>query len=124
MDVPFSFNRSIRIGARQDRITGDSGALTGHELLRRSRVVRFLAKGLPDRRDGRQIRHSQRRLARTLLLLAGQGRRDHSDAAALRGDLALRLATSDRAGTAPLSEGRTVWVTSVSGRFSSKTPVI
>ena len=85
MDAPFSFNRSIRIGSRRDRITGDSGALTGRELLRRSRVVRFLANGLPDKRDGRRIRHSQRRLARTLLLLAGQGRREHSDAAALRG---------------------------------------
>ena len=73
MDAPFSFNRSIGIGSRRDRITGDSGALTGRELLGRSGVVRFLAKGLPDKRDGRRIRHSQRRLARTLLLLAGQG---------------------------------------------------
>ena len=105
MDAPFSFNRSIRIGSRRDRITGDSGALTGRELLRRSRVVRFLANGLPDKRDGRRIRHSQRRLARTLLLLAGQGRRDHSDATELRDDPALRLATGDRAGTAPLGKG-------------------
>ena len=104
MDAPFSFNRSVRIGSRRDRITGDSGALTGRELLRRSGVVRFLAKGLPDKRDGRRIRHSQRRLARTLLLLAGQGRREHSDATALRDDPALRLATGDRAGTAPLGK--------------------
>ena len=75
MDGPLSFNRSIRIGSREDRITGDSGALTGRELLRRSRVARFLAKGLPDKRDARRIRHSQRRLARTLLLLAGQAGR-------------------------------------------------
>ncbi len=105
MDAPFSFNRSIRIGSGRDRITGDSGALTGRELLRRSRVARFLAEGLPDKRDGRRIRHSQRRLARTLLLLAGQGRRDHGDATELRDDPALRLATGDRAGTAPLGEG-------------------
>ena len=68
-------------------------------------VARFLAKRLPDKRDGRRIRHSQRRLARTLLLLAGQGRREHSDATALRDDPALRLATGDRAGTAPLGKG-------------------
>ena len=104
MDAPFSFNRSIRIGSRRDRITGDSGVLAGRELLRRSRVVRFLAKRLPDKRDGRRIRHSQRRLARTLLLLAGQGRREHSDATELRDDPALRLATGDRAGTAPLGK--------------------
>ena len=104
MDAPFSFNRSIRIRSRRDRITGDSGALTGRELLGRSRVVRFLAKRLPDMRDGRRIRHSQKRLARTLLLLAGQGRREHSDATELRDDPALRLATSDRAGTAPMGK--------------------
>ena len=104
MDAPFSFNRSIRIGSRRDRITGDSGALTGRELLGRSRVVRFLAKRLPDKRDGRRIRHSQKRLARTLLLLAGQGRREHGDATELRDDPALRLATGDRAGTAPLGK--------------------
>ena len=43
-DAPFSFNRSIRIGSRRERITGDSGALTGCELPRRSKVLRFLAK--------------------------------------------------------------------------------
>ncbi len=107
MDAPFSFNRSVRISSRRDRITGDSGALTGRELLMRSGVVRFLAKGLPDKRDGRRIRHSQRRLARTLLLLAGQGRREHSDATELRDDPALRLATGDRAGTAPLGKAGT-----------------
>ena len=105
MDAPFGFNRSIRIGSREDRITGDSGALTGRELLGRSRVARFLAKRLPDGRDMRRIRHSPRRVVRTLLLLAGQGRRDHSDAGKLGDDPALRLATSDRAGTAPLGEG-------------------
>ena len=67
-------------------------------------MVRFLAKRLPDKRDGRRIRHSQKRLARTLLLLAGQGRREHSDATELRDDPALRLATGDRAGTAPLGK--------------------
>ena len=71
MVAPFRFNRSIRIGSLRDRITGDSGALTGRELLGRSRVARFLAERLPDKREARRIRHSQRRLARTLLLLAG-----------------------------------------------------
>ena len=50
VDAPFSFNRSIRMGSRTDWITGDSGALTGCELLRRSEVARFLAKCLPDSR--------------------------------------------------------------------------
>ena len=82
------------MGSRTDRISGDSGALTGRELLRRSGVGRFLAKRLPDRRDARRIRHSQNHLVRTLLLLVGQGRRDHSDAGRLGDDPALRLATT------------------------------
>ena len=49
VDAPFSFNRSIRIGSRQDRITGDSGALTGRELLRRSTVVRVSGEGTAGR---------------------------------------------------------------------------
>ena len=48
-------------------------------------MVRFLAKRLPDKRDGRRIRHSQKRLARTLLLLTGQVRREHSDVHAAAG---------------------------------------
>ena len=95
-----SRSRPARIGSRED-----SGALTGRELLTRSRVVRFLARRLPDSRDARRIRHSRRRVARTLLLLAGQARRDHADAEALRDDPARRLAAGDRAGTAPLGEG-------------------
>ena len=94
----------------QDRVPpgpdhGGFGALTGRELLRRSRVVRFLAKRLPDKRDGRRIRHSQKRLARTLLLLAGQGppgtQRRHGAA----GRSGVAAATGDRAGTAPLGKG-------------------
>ena len=65
-------------------------------------MVRFLAERLPDGWDARWTLHSQGRLAQTLLLLAGQGRPDHSDATERRRDPALRLETSDRAGTAPL----------------------
>ena len=64
MDAPFSFNRStLRIGSRRDRITDDSGALTGRELAGAQQGgQRFLAKRLPDKRARRRIRHSQKRL--------------------------------------------------------------
>ena len=103
MDVPFSFNRPIRIGSRRDRITGDSGALTGRELRGAAGWCGFWRSGC--RTSGRAPDPAfSRRLARTLLLLAGQGRREHSDATELRDDPALRLATSDRAGAAPLGK--------------------
>ena len=61
-----------------------------------------MAKRFVNARDGRRIRHTMTELLRTALLLAAQCRRDHNDAGALRGDPALRLGVSDRAGTAPL----------------------
>ena len=102
MPCTLGFNRSLRIEVRGERITGDAGAVTGREVLRRSGVVRWMAKRIRDARDGRRIRHTMTELLRTALLLAAQCRRDHNDAGALRGDPALRLGVSDRAGTAPL----------------------
>ena len=103
-DAPFSSTGRSGSGPAGTGLRGIRGLWTATRALGRSRVVRFLAKRLPDKRDGRRIRHSQKRLARTLLLLAGQGRREHGDATELRDDPALRLATGDRAGTAPLGK--------------------
>ena len=99
MPCTLGFNRSLRIEVRGERITGDAGAVTGREVPRRSGVLRWMARRIRDAREGYRIRHT---LLRTALLLAAQCRRDHNDAGALRGDPALRLGVSDRAGTAPL----------------------
>ena len=106
MGWTLSFNRSVRIEARRERITGDAGAVTGREVLRRSGVVRWMARRLADARDPGRIRHPLADLLRTALLLVAQGRRDHNDAAAFGSDPAFRLAVSGRAGTAPLDKGR------------------
>ena len=102
MPCTLGFNRSLRIEVRCERITGDAGAVTGREVPRRSGVVRWMARRIRDAREGYRIRHTMTELLRTALLLAAQCRRDHNDAGALRGDPALRLGVSDRAGTAPL----------------------
>ena len=102
MPCTLGFNRSPRIEVRGERITGDAGAVTGRDVLRRSGVVRWMARRIRDARDGRRIRHTMTELLRTALLLAAQCRRDHNDAGALRGDPALRLGVSGRVGTAPL----------------------
>ncbi len=105
MGWTLNFNRSVRIEARRERITGDSGAVTGREVLRRAGVVRWMAGRLEDARDPRWIRHPLADLLRAALVLVAQGRRDHNDATAFGDDPALRLAVSGRSGTAPLSEG-------------------
>ena len=102
MPCTLGFNRSLRIEVRGERITGDAGAVTGREVPRRSGVVRWMARRIRDARERHRIRHTMTELLRTALLLAAQCRRDHNDAGALRGDPALRLGVSDRAGTAPL----------------------
>ena len=105
MPCTLGFNRSLRIEVRGERITGDAGAVTGREVPRRSGVVRWMARRIRDARERHRIRHTMTELLRTALLLAAQCRRDHNDAGALRGDPALRLGVSDRAGTAPLGAG-------------------
>ena len=70
MPCTLGFNRSLRIEVRSERITGDAGAVTGREVLRRSGVVRCMAKRIRDARDGRRIRHTMTELLRTALLLA------------------------------------------------------
>ena len=103
MSCTLGFNRSLRIEVRSERITGDAGAVTGREVLRRSGVVRCMAKRIRDARDGRRIRHTMTELLRTALLLAAQCRRDHNDAGALHADPALRLG-GERPG-----RGRHLW---------------
>ena len=105
MPCTLGFNRSLRIEVRGERITGDAGAVTGREVPWRSGVVRWMARRIRDARERHRIRHTMTELLRTALLLAAQCRRDHNDAGALRGDPALRLGVSDRAGTAPLGAG-------------------
>lgn len=96
------FNRSVRIEARPERLTGDAGALLLRELLGQLGIDEFLAERLEDPRDQSLITHPQIELLRTAILLLSQGRRDLSDADTLRDDPALRLSVSERAGQASL----------------------
>ena len=106
MSSPFRFNKSIRVEVRPDKVTGDTGVLLCRQVLNASGVDRWLSERIEDARDPRRIRHSIADLVRTACLLAAQSRRDHDDATVLRDDPAFRLASSGRAGTAPLAEGR------------------
>src|SRR5258708_39469370 len=97
-----SFNRSIRIEARPDRLTGEAGAIILREILDRSGIVRWLVERLEDPRRPDLVTHPLAELLRTAILLRAQGWRDQDDADALRDDPALRLAVSQRRGVAPL----------------------
>ncbi|MEO7327996.1 MAG: IS1380 family transposase [Minicystis sp.] len=96
------FNGSLRIEGRPERLTSEAGAIVLREVLERVGIVPWLGERLIDPRKPELITHPLSELMRTSLLLLAQGWRDQDDADALRDDAALRLAVSDRRGTAPL----------------------
>jgi hypothetical protein len=96
------FNRSIRVEARAERLSGDAGALLLRDLADRLGYRALLSDVLTDRRDPERVRHPFGELLLTDLLLRAQGWTDHSDATLLRHDPLLRLAVSERRGEAPV----------------------
>jgi len=100
--VTASFNRSLRIESRVERLTGDRGAVLVREILERSGIVGWMAARLKDPRSQGDVTHDLASLLRTSVLLSAQGWRDHDDACALRHDPAFRLASRSAAGLSPL----------------------
>jgi len=98
------FNRSVRVEARAERLSGDAGALLLRELAERLGYRALLGEALRDDRTPERIRHPFGELLLTDLLLRAQGWTDHSDATLLRHDPLLRLAVSHRRGEAPIRE--------------------
>ena len=98
-----SFNKSLRIESRPDRLTAEPGAIVLREIMQRTRIIEWLVERLFDPRDADKVTYPLADLLRTVLLLLGQGWRDQDDADALRHDAGLRLAASGARGTTPLS---------------------
>ena len=101
-----SFNRSLHIEPRCERLSADTGALVQREILERTGIIGWLTERLHDPRHPGSILYSLAELLRTRLLLLGQGWRDQSDADRLRQDPSLRVASRTRRGTGALEEGR------------------
>lgn len=99
---PLEFNRSIRVEARGDRLSSDSGALLLRELMERLGYTPRFAEHLRDPRTPERITHPFVELVRTAVLLLAQGWSDQNDVTRLRQDPALRLAVSGRRGQRPL----------------------
>ena len=99
-----SFNGSVTVESRPDRLSTDAGALLVREGLDGLGLIDWLGERLHDRRKRALIRHPLSELLRTALILECQGWRDQNDADLLRDDPVLRLAVSDRRGTAPLED--------------------
>jgi len=105
-EVALGFNGSVKVEAREERLTSEAGAVVLREVDERLGLTRWLGEQLTDTRDEKRVVHSLRELVRTDLLLLAQGWRDRDDADALRKDAALRLAVSDSKSSVPLKGGR------------------
>jgi hypothetical protein len=97
-----SFNKSLHIESRPDRLTAEPGAVVLREIMERTRIIEWLVERLFDPRNADKVTYPLADLLRTVLLLLGQGWRDQDDADALRHDAGLRLAASGARGTTPL----------------------
>jgi len=96
-----SFNRSIRIEGRPERLSAETGALLLREADERLGLTRDLAAKLKDPRRG-AVNHTLTELLRTAIMLPALGWRDQDDADYLRNDPALKTAVSDDRGITPL----------------------
>jgi hypothetical protein len=97
------FNRSLRIEARSERLTGDPGAVLLREALEATEIVPWMVGQMRDHRRRADVVHDLPSLLRTMVLMTAQGWQDHDDADALRHDPAMRLAVSSSAGLTPLA---------------------
>jgi len=103
-DFALKFNGSIRLEAREERLTAEAGALLLREVDERLGRSRWLVERLKDPREQARVTHPLEELVRTHLLLLGQGWRDQDDADELRQDAALRLGVSERKSTGPVEQ--------------------
>lgn len=97
-----SFNGSIRIEGRPERLTALAGAVLLRETDERIGFIAALAAKVEDPRNPDWITHPMVELVRARLYAMALGERDQDDLDDLRDDPALRLAVSERRGDAPL----------------------
>jgi len=103
---PLDFNHSLRIEARQERLTADAGVLLMRELSETIGLPGLVAKHLRDSRDPATVTHPFLELIHTRVLALTQGWGDQNDVGLLQADPAFRLAVSERRGQAPLRPAR------------------
>jgi hypothetical protein len=99
-----SFNASLSIEARPERLTGDAGAVLVREVIERTGILEWMTARLLDPRQPQLVTYPLADLLRTMLVLFAQGWHDQDDADALRLDPALRCAVAGARGTTPLAE--------------------
>lgn len=101
-ELRFSFNGSVAVEGRANRLTNSTGVLALREVDKRLGFTEWLVSHLQDPRRQELITHPFVELLRTRLYLVAQGSADQDDADRCRHDPALRIAVSKRRGLSPL----------------------
>lgn len=97
-----SFNRSIQVEGRPERLSADAGAFLLREFDERLGLTSALAGELEDPRNQDLITHPMVELLRGRLYAMALGHRAQDDLDRLRDDPSLRLSVSVRSGDGPL----------------------
>jgi hypothetical protein len=99
-----TFNRSIKVRRKDQRLTSDAGVLLLREADHRLGLVESLAQRMTDPRDPDRIRYTLIELLRERLYALAQGYRAQDDLDRLAHDPALKMAVWDRPGEQVLDE--------------------
>src|SRR3990170_3760802 len=91
---PVTFNKSLRVETRMERLSSDGGAIVLREIDQRLQITQDLVRNLRDPRDPNTTIHPLIELIRTRIYLIAQGWNDANDADSLRHDPALVNAVS------------------------------
>jgi len=97
-----TFNHSLRIELRANRLTGNLGAAPLREILERSNILARMMARLRNPRCQFDVTHDLASLIHTGVLLVAQGWRAHDGTDALCDDPAFRLADCSAARLSPL----------------------
>jgi hypothetical protein len=99
-----TFNGSVKVEVRDERLTSDAGAVLLREADHRLGLIESLAGEMTDRRDPSRIRYSLRELLRERIYALALGCAAADDADRLAHDPALRTAVWDRRGDEVIEE--------------------
>ena len=95
-----SFNRSVRVESRPERVSSDAGFLLGADALHASGIIDALSERLHDPRRQDRVEYDLATLLRSFVLMVVQGWGDQSDVERLRRDPLLAIASSQARGQA------------------------
>ncbi len=104
LEFEFTFNRSIKVESREERLTGDAGVMLLRELDERLGLTSSLGASLDDHREQDQIRYSLTELLRQRIYGFVQGYRHQDDGDRTAHDPAMRLAVWEGGGERALEE--------------------